>query len=459
MGNDKTQKRKVQIISALTLFVFLVDIYLIIYVPTDYILATAAFVTFMFTIFTFNSWFKLKEIEEHRREEQYTDIMKAEKGTYVVTLEMMKEMNEKINFIGQKIMPLGKAGDENQRKIASMLDSIVQDQKKIAKITISRSKENADALMNSNDQLLAQMTAFRDSIDVIRDQISKQLEMNDQGNGDIGAIKNELFEKIQELTESIKNEVDEISENIEISNQSMENIVSADEAEMQKETAAQSTYQEAAMSAEEPVVPEEAVMSAEEPAVPEEAVMSAEEPVIPQDSVQTEVIKEEPAMADMTAEEPAVSGAAVSAEEPMLPEEPVIPEAIEIDNDAISELIMEKKPLDEAIVMEESPVEQPASEPVISDPNKPMSPDDIAALLASTAEQNSSESKPEPVISDPNKPMSPEDIAALIANTETEDLPEETKKFEEEEKPSMPDMSDPNKPMSPDDIAALIANM
>lgn len=458
MGNDKTQKRKVQIISALTLFVFLVDIYLIIYVPTDYILATAAFVTFMFTIFTFNSWFKLKEIEEHRREEQYTDIMKAEKGTYVVTLEMMKEMNEKINFIGQKIMPLGKAGDENQRKIASMLDSIVQDQKKIAKITISRSKENADALMNSNDQLLAQMTAFRDSIDVIRDQISKQLEMNDQGNGDIGAIKNELFEKIQELTESIKNEVDEISENIEISNQSMENIVSADEAEMQKETAAQSTYQEAAMSAKEPAVPEEAVMSAEEPAVPE-AVMSAEEPVIPQDSVQTEVIKEEPAMADMTAEEPAVSGAAVSAEEPMLPEEPVIPEAIEIDNDAISELIMEKKPLDEAIVMEESPVEQPASEPVISDPNKPMSPDDIAALLASTAEQNSSESKPEPVISDPNRPMSPEDIAALIANTETEDLPEETKKFEEEEKPSMPDMSDPNKPMSPDDIAALIANM
>lgn len=444
MGNDKTQKRKVQIISALTLFVFLVDIYLIIYVPTDYILATAAFVTFMFTIFTINSWFKLKEIEEHRREEQYTDIMKAEKGTYVVTLEMMKEMNEKINFIGQKIMPLGKAGDENQRKIASMLDSIVQDQKKIAKITISRSKENADALMNSNDQLLAQMTAFRDSIDIIRDQIGKQLEMNGQGNGDIGAIKNELFEKIQELTESIKNEVDEISENIEISNQSMENLVSADETEMQKETAVQSTYQEAAMSADEPAVPE--------------AVMSAEEPVIPQDSVQTEVIKEEPVMADMAAEESAPE-AAMSAEEPMLPEEPVIPEAIEIDNDAISELIMEKKPLDEAIVMEESPVEQPASEPVISDPNKPMSPDDIAALLASTAEQSSSESKPEPVISDPNKPMSPEDIAALIANTETEDLPEETKKFEEEEKPSMPDMSDPNKPMSPDDIAALIANM
>ncbi len=445
MGNDKTQKRKVQIISVLTLFVFLVDIYLIIYVPTDYILATAAFVTLVFTIFTFNSWFKLREIENHHREEQYTDIMKAEKGTYVVTLEMMKEMNEKINFIGQKIMPLGKAGDENQRKIASMLDSIVEDQKKIAKITISRTKENADALMNSNDQLLNQMEDFRNSIDVIRDQVSKQLEMNGKGNGDIGEIKNELIDKIQELTESIKKEVDEISENIEISNQSVESLVSANKMAMQKEAAAASFHQdetimveEPVLSVEEPVIPEEPALSAEEPVIPEEPALSAEEPVIP--------------------EEPALSA-----------EEPVIPETIEIDNDAISELIMEKKPLDETVLMEESSIEESMPEADIYDPNKPMSPDDIAALLASTEEQNSFESAPEEPakekkpskadMSDPNKPMSPEDIAALIANTETEDLPEETVRFEEEEKPSMPDMSDPNKPMSPDDIAALIANM
>ncbi len=60
---------------------------------------------------------------------------------------------------------------------------------------------------------------------------------------------------------------------------------------------------------------------------------------------------------------------------------------------------------------------------------------------------------------DPNSAMSPEDIAALIAKTESEDLPETTEKYEEEEKPPMPDMSDPNRPMSPEDIAALIANM
>ena len=226
MGDDKAQKRKVQITSIITLFVFLLDIYLIIYVPTDYILATAAFVTLVFAIFTLNSWLKLKDIENMRREEQYADIMKAEKGTYVVTLDMLKDIDQKINFIGQKIMPLGKVGDANQRKIASMLDSIVEDQKKIAKITISRSKENADALMNSNDKLLVQMTAFRDMIENIQNQVNKQAETSSLGSTEFGEIKNELFNKIQEMTESIKKEVDEISENIELSNHSMENLVS-----------------------------------------------------------------------------------------------------------------------------------------------------------------------------------------------------------------------------------------
>ncbi len=436
MGNNKTQKRKVQITSIITLFVFLVDIYLIIYVPADYILATAAFITLVSTIFTINSWFKLKDIENQRREEQYTDIMKAEKGTYVITQEMLKELDNKINFIGQKIMPLGKAGDENQRKIASMLDGIVQDQKKIAKITISRSKENADALMNSNDQLLVQMTEFRDAIEVIREQVNKQAEIGEHESEGFGEIKNELFEKMQELSNSIKQEVDEISENIEISNQSMENKISASNKITQEESA----QAQEPTKAEEPIISETAQesMLAEEPVISETAQesMPAEEAAI------SEIAQE-----SMPAEEAAISEIAqesMPAEEPIVPEtvqmdesstpevipadEPVIPETIEIDgnDEIISELLKEQKSIEEAVILEEPQVEESAMEQAMADPNKP---------------------------------MSPEDIAALIANTATEDLPEETVKFEEEEKPPMPDMSDPNKPMSPDDIAALIANM
>lgn len=456
MGDDKAQKRKVQITSIITLFVFLLDIYLIIYVPTDYILATAAFVTLVFAIFTLNSWLKLKDIENMRREEQYADIMKAEKGTYVVTLDMLKDIDQKINFIGQKIMPLGKVGDANQRKIASMLDSIVEDQKKIAKITISRSKENADALMNSNDKLLVQMTAFRDMIENIQNQVNKQAETSSLGSTEFGEIKNELFNKIQEMTESIKKEVDEISENIELSNHSMENLVSVSK---QKITESQipKAIEEIPMSEsiEEEPIPEEVAEAAEEEPIAEEMAEAAEEESMPEE------------MAEAVAVEPVVEESQIM---DMIPQEEPIPETIEVDgNDMISELLMEKKSLDEAITMEEPSIEEPAEETEIPDPNKPMSPEDIEALLASTAtESTATESSAEkteapvaeePPKPDPNKPMSPEDIAALIANTAAEDLPEETVKFEEEENPPMPDMSDPNKPMSPEDIAALIANM
>ncbi len=482
MGDDKAQKRKVQITSIITLFVFLLDIYLIIYVPTDYILATAAFVTLVFAIFTLNSWLKLKDIENMRREEQYADIMKAEKGTYVVTLDMLKDIDQKINFIGQKIMPLGKVGDANQRKIASMLDSIVEDQKKIAKITISRSKENADALMNSNDKLLVQMTAFRDMIENIQNQVNKQAETSSLGSTEFGEIKNELFNKIQEMTESIKKEVDEISENIELSNHSMENLVSVskqkitesqipkaiEEIPMSESIEEEPIPEEVAEAAEEEPIAEEMAEAAEEESMPEEMAEAAEEESMPEEMAEAVAVEPMPEeMAEAVAVEPVVEESQIM---DMIPQEEPIPETIEVDgNDMISELLMEKKSLDEAITMEEPSIEEPAEETEIPDPNKPMSPEDIEALLASTAtESTATESSAEkteapvaeePPKPDPNKPMSPEDIAALIANTAAEDLPEETVKFEEEENPPMPDMSDPNKPMSPEDIAALIANM
>ena len=83
------------------------------------------------------------------------------------------------------------------------------------------------------------------------------------------------------------------------------------------------------------------------------------------------------------------------------------------------------------------------------------------------------EKPPMPDLSDPNKMMSPDDIAALFANmggdsapaaepvvepepiVEPEPMPEPVV----EEKPPMPDLSDPNKSLSPDEIAALFANL
>ena len=122
-------------------------------------------------------------------------------------------------------------------------------------------------------------------------------------------------------------------------------------------------------------------------------------------------------------------------------------------------------PIDEEVIAEPE-VEEVPPMPDLSDPNKAMSPDDIAALFANMSpsepevieEPVVEEVPPMPDLSDPNKPMSPDDIAALFANMSPSE-PEVVEEPKVEEKPPMPDLSDQNKPMSPEEIAALIANL
>ena len=134
----------------------------------------------------------------------------------------------------------------------------------------------------------------------------------------------------------------------------------------------------------------------------------------------------------------------------------------------------------EPVVEVEASSEPVTAAPIDSDPNKPMSPDEIAALIAATEAGSASEveAKAEPVVEakvapvpaapvvdDPNKQMSPEDIAALFASSNLELEPEPSAAKPKtaiealsKHEPS-PASDDPNKPMSPDDIAALIASL
>ena len=115
--------------------------------------------------------------------------------------------------------------------------------------------------------------------------------------------------------------------------------------------------------------------------------------------------------------------------------------------------------------LESDPVVEAEAAPVDSDPNKPMSPDEIAALIAAAEAESEPEPAPTPVDSNPNKPMSPDEIAALIAaaeagsatESEVEVSPVVEAEAVSEPVATAPVDSDPNKPMSPNEIAALIA--
>lgn len=212
-----------------------------------------------------------------------------------------------------------------------------------------------------------------------------------------------------------------------------------------------------------------------------------------------------PVVSDRLVAEEQISGTAIEEEPvtvkeavPAPAEEPaagmeVEPEP-EVMEEPAPEMAVEAEPA--PVVAEAEPEPAPAVPEIdLSDPNKAMSADDIAALFAAlgnTAEpaavekpepmpEIAKETEPEPAaaeapvipevdLSDPNKAMSADDIAALFAalgGAEEEPEPAPGISVEEEpepaatEAPVIPevDLSDPNKAMSPDDIAALFAAM
>ena len=93
-----------------------------------------------------------------------------------------------------------------------------------------------------------------------------------------------------------------------------------------------------------------------------------------------------------------------------------------LDEDAITFL---DNSIDEIIEEELEEIIELAPSPIIDDPNRAMTPDEIAALIASV-NGGGSEPEPEPipepepvaapVIDDPNRAMTPDEIAALIAS-------------------------------------------
>ena len=519
MQDKKESKAKIQIIfSALLLsVVFIAEIYAIVNYPEQYIFIASFAVAFLIVLYILiNGLFSLHFLKKQRREEQYDNIFKSEKASYLMLKKHFEDIDDKINIL----MKIAKVPTEE----------IINTQKGIAKVIINRSRENAEALMNSNDILLDKV-----------DEFNKMLTSNNDGlldaqKGIINENINQLVIKQQEIEASMKDMELRLNQAIMQTQQ----IISSQPVQLTAKVDIPQqpvTVQMPAMQAVAPVIqPVPAPVYAEQPVAP------AVEPEAVAPEVEPEVAVEPEAAAPEV--EPVIEEPAPVVEEviPELEIEPIVEQqAIEESVPVVEEVIPEPEVAVEPVV-EEVPVEEPAAEPVVeepatepiaepepvdievppapdmSDPNKKMSPDDIAALFASMGaaeepaavaepvveeppveeppvEQEPAEPEPatEPIIeeaapetpagpdlSDPNKPMSPDEIAALIANMGVDDgldeepevsaepevvaepevaEPEPVAEEATEDKPQMPDLSDPNKVMSPDEIAALIANM
>ena len=289
--------------------------------------------------------------EKNRKEEQYDSIFKSEKASYLLLRKTFDDLYELIE-------------KGNQSRKANVED-IIHAQKAVAKVSIGRSKENADALMNSNDHIMEKISMLEA---VLSDNVSHPAPETNKNDSAYAQNILDNQNKILQQLEVLQNTL---------------NTIGAD-AKIAAESAKQNFFTEERILAEENKIEKEEPSLMEETPIEEEPSVMEETPIEEEPSAMEETpIEEEPSVMEETPieevpsdmEEPSIGKEEVSSPEEDLSKYDDI--MVDTLTDSDDNVPVEKIPLEDETVVDDEP-----AMPDLSDPNKVMTPDEIAALIA-----------------------------------------------------------------------------
>ena len=464
---NKDSKARMQMIFGILLFafIFMAELYAMVNFPKMFIvLAVLAVADLICLYVAINGIISVYETKYTRREEQYESIFKSEKASYLMLKKYFEEISVKLAYI------------EEASKIPT--EEIVNAQKGIAKVIIKRSHENTDALMNSYEQLLDRFDTFQKGMD---------------GFGTVaGAYKDEILSACKDEISSVQKDgkEQEHSQDKEIAAKLQEIIIAMKDMELRLNQTIMNSQKvvvsqpQVSVPVATPVEPQPAPQNhVEETPVEPEISPEPEESMEPEPEISPD-LEENP--------EPEISPDLEENPEPeILPdlEESLEPEiSLEPEEDMEPEILPDipeeedLKPEEEPPIMAADEIIPPDPEEAIEEAEELVEPDPIPeeAIVEEANDENLPEEElsPMPDLSDPNRAMSPDEIAALFANmgnddnadkagepveetVEPEDIPEPIEEPEAvKEAPLQPEEpADPNKALSPDEIAALFASM
>ena len=317
---DKNSEKNVRFrinISLLVAVVLLVaDLYAMINMPQKFIILAIITALFLVAIyFLVDSISIYLMAEKNRKEEQYDSIFKSEKASYLLLRKTFDDLYELIE-----------KGNQSRK---TNVEDIIHAQKAVAKVSIGRSKENADALMNSNDRIMEKISMLEAVLSDNVSQPAPETNKNDSAYAqNILDNQNKILQQLEVLQNTL-------------------NTIGAD-----AKTAAESAKQN--FFTEERILAEENKIEKEEPSVMEETPIEE----VPSDMEEPSIGKEE------------VS----SPEEDLSKYDDIMVDTLTDTDDNVP---VEKIPLEDETVVDDKP-----AMPDLSDPNKVMTPDEIAALIA-----------------------------------------------------------------------------
>lgn len=458
---NKDSKARMQMIFGILLFafIFMAELYAIVNFPKMFIVLVVLAAADLICLYVaIRGVISVYETKYARREEQYESIFKSEKASYLMLKKYFEEISVKLAYM------------EEASKIPT--EEIVNAQKGIAKVIIKRSHENTDALMNSYEQLIDRFDTFQKGMD---------------GFGTVaGAYKDEILSACKDEISSVQKDgkEQEHSQDKEIAAKLQEIIIAMKDMELRLNQTIMNSQKvvvsqpQVSVPVATPVEPQPAPQNHVEE-IPAEPEISPE----PEESMEPEP-EISPDLEESMEPEPEISP---EPEESMEPEPEISPEpeeSMEPDPEILPDIPEEEsfEPEEEPPVMAADEIIPPDPEESIEEAEELVEPDPIPedAIVEEANDENLPEEElsPMPDLSDPNRAMSPDEIAALFANmgnddnadkarepveetVEPEDIPEPIEEPEAvKEAPLQPEEpADPNKALSPDEIAALFASM
>ena len=369
----KKDTSKIRIVfSAMILFVlFIAEVYLMIH-SSDYFVGLITVTVLMIAVLyvLIISIVQVNFRREQLQDEVFEDIFRAEKATYLLLRKNYDEFNERLTEI------------EDNLKIPT--EEIIEAQKAVAKVSINRNKENTDALMNSNDKLLEKIFTFEALLAQNNDKMIEQQKMvAEQANAELLKQQQEILARLKELELSIRNEI--LQSVNRISSIQPQVVMTAPQMQVSPQpqepaVPAEDTKEPVTLAEEEENIGMIDDMDSELTGIEEPGSLGdfAEEPGLGFDEVDNlglEDEAEEP-VSDIPAEaeaEIAEVSAGETVEAPAEKAEATVEETVEVPAEAEP---VEEIPLEDEVIEDKPPM------PDLSDPNKMMTPDDIAALLA-----------------------------------------------------------------------------
>ena len=479
-GNNQILKEKMKIGISIVIEAVLImlEIYVLTQMQDQLLIAGAMVIPMALTLyFLILSIINVSQYNKRMELERYEDLYNAQKASYLIVRKSFEELSKRLEDLEQvNNLPA---------------EEIINAQKAVAKLTISRNKENALALMESNESLIEQLSSLERELKQNNSSIAERQEKL------LEQTKKDLIERNRDLERQLLELQAKVAENRQIVMPPMYAQPAPQMMPQQMDT----------VSRQQDIKHDD---------------YAQEETDISFDGYDTRTVAEAPS------EEPELNTIAETI--PTETEEHYVESDEDAETDTESEIAVETEPVIEAEAeptieaeAEATPEPVPVVTPVSDDPNHVMTPDEIAAMFSGanaaepvaeeTAEaepvieaeaepaiEAEAEATPEPVPTvapvsdDPNHVMTPDEIAAMFAGASTaesqveaepiaEPVVEETAEaepvieaeaepaieaeaepkavVEEKAATSVPDLSnnDPNKMLTPEEIEKLFANL